>query len=161
MIFLPTTPASSLVEKCREVVTDSGLAFRLVETAGMSLRKQLVKSNPFLSKECGRDDCLKCSSGGKGNCRVMGITYVLTCVTCEAAGETAKYVGQAARSAFTRGKEHWSQLVNGSDQSRMHDHAVERHNGATPEVRMDVTGSYGNDCMLRQISEAVQIRAPA
>ena len=40
VIFLPTTPASSLVEKCREVVTDSGLAFRLVETAGMSLRKQ-------------------------------------------------------------------------------------------------------------------------
>ena len=67
--------------------------------------------------------------------------------------------GQAARGAFTRGKEHWSQLVNGSDQSRMHDHAVERHNGAMPEVRMDVTGSYGNDCMLRQISEAVQIRA--
>ena len=43
--------------------------------------------------------------------------------------------------------------------TRVHDHAVEGHDGETPEVRMDITGTYEGDPMLRQISEAVQIRA--
>lgn len=51
VIFVPSTPALLLVEKCKLVATDSDLAFRLVEITETLLRKQLVKSYPFLSKK--------------------------------------------------------------------------------------------------------------
>ena len=159
VIFLPSTPASSLTKKCQDVVEESRLKIRVVETAGTTLKAQLQRSNPFLSKQCGRDKCFKCETGGKGNCRKRGVIYVLTCVACEAAGKTAKYIGQASRSAYSRGKEHLAQMRSGSDGSRLHEHAVAHHGGETPTARMDVLDVYGNDCMLRQIAEAVHIRS--
>ena len=80
-------------------------------------------------------------------------------MACEAAGKTARYIGQASRSAYSRGKEHLSQMRSGSDESRLHEHAVAHHGGETPTARMDVLDVYGNDCMLRQIAEAVHIRS--
>ena len=106
-----------------------------------------------------REGCLKCESGGKGNCRAVGVTYVITCVTCEAAGKAAKYVGQSARSGFSRGREHRDGMRRRADDSRIHAHALECHGGEMPEVRMDITGTYEGDPTLRQVSEAVQIRA--
>ena len=44
--------------------------------------------------------------------------------------------------------------INGSPLWR---HCVEEHRGETQQFEMNVTGSYRNDTMRRQISEAVQI----
>jgi hypothetical protein len=38
-------------------------------------------------------------------------------------------------------------------------HCRERHNGEIPDFRMDITGHYRNDAMLRQIAEAVRIHS--
>ena len=36
-------------------------------------------------------------------------------------------------------------------------HCIEKHDGKQQEIKMSVTGVYGNDVMLRQIAESVQI----
>ena len=38
-------------------------------------------------------------------------------------------------------------------------HCRERHNVEIPDFRMDITGHYRNDAMLRQIAEAVRIHS--
>ena len=43
------------------------------------------------------------------------------------------------------------------DKSVMWKHAKRKHDGVVPDFRMNVTGVYRRDTMLRQISEAVQI----
>ena len=43
------------------------------------------------------------------------------------------------------------------DQSPMWRHCVEEHGGEVQSFMMSVTGSFKNDAMIRQISEAVQI----
>ena len=35
---------------------------------------------------------------------------------------------------------------------------MEKHNGVRPNFQMNVTGVYGKDTMLRQISETIRIR---
>ena len=40
----------------------------------------------------------------------------------------------------------------------MYRYMMEKHNGLRPNFQMNVTGMYGKDTMLRQISEAIRIR---
>ena len=44
------------------------------------------------------------------------------------------------------------------EKSKMWSHARAKHNGRVPDFQMNVKGMYGNDCMLRQIGEAVRIK---
>ena len=68
------------------------------------------------------------------------------------------YKGETASNAYTRGGEHMSRLrardLNGSPLWR---HCLEQHEGEEQVFSMSVTGTYRNDAMPRQITEAVQI----
>ena len=85
-------------------VKKSGLRIRIVEKSGMSVKRVLQRSDPFKKRTCERDCCFVCRTGGRGPCDSCGVTYEIKCQTC---GQ--KYVGETARSAFTRGKEHLDQ----------------------------------------------------
>ena len=67
----------------------------------MSVKRVLQRSDPFKERTCERECCFVCRTGGRGPCDSCGVTYEIECQTC---GQ--KYVGETARSAFTRGKEH-------------------------------------------------------
>ena len=43
------------------------------------------------------------------------------------------------------------------ERSALRKHCKEKHNSAMQKFEMNVTGSYSNDAMLRQISEGVRI----
>ena len=94
-----------------------------------------------------------CSTGGRGPCDSFGVTYEIKCQTCE-----QKYVGETARSAFTRGKEHLDGMDRDVSQSVLRRHANDCHNGVIPDYVMNVTGVYHGDAMLRQITESIKIR---
>ena len=81
------------------------------------------------------------------------MTYEIKCQTCE-----QKYVGETARSAFTRGKEHLDGMDRDVSQSVLRRHANDCHNGVIPDYVMNVTGVYHGDAMLRQITESIKIR---
>ena len=89
-----------------------------------------------------------CRTGGRGPCDSCGVTYEIKCQTCE-----QKYVGETARSAFTRGKELLDGMDKAVSQSVLRRHANDCHNGVIPDYVVNVTGVYHGDAMLRQTTE--------
>ena len=97
------------------------------------------------------------------------MTYKITCKAC---GET--YVGETSKNAYTRGKEHITTVAG--DQAPSHTpsqtegrrkpkptlaHYVSVSHGEDvepPRFKMEVTGVYGGDALLRQVSEAIRIK---
>ena len=88
-------------------------------------------------------------AGNKG-CRRDGVTYEITCNSCDFI-----YVGETADNAFTRGRQHADALKNKSKDSVLHKHVRSIHRHDPPPIfNMNVTGTYGNDALLRQVAEA-------
>ena len=61
------------------ILRDEGLKIRVVEKAGVSLRRKLQRSNSFKPRICSRSDCFICTTGGDGPCGVAGVTYSIVC----------------------------------------------------------------------------------
>ena len=156
VLFVPSTTNGELKRMYNHTIRNSGIRVRVVERTGRTLKSELQKSNPFSTDNCGREDCFVCTTTGKGNCRVESITYSIKC-----SGENCEkkiYKGETASNAYTRGKEHLSRLTaKDIDQSPLWRHCVNEHGGEPQRFNMRVTGSYRNDTMIRQITEAVQI----
>ena len=152
VIFVPATPNSRLRKEYQKEIKQQGFNIKVVEKAGIAIKRLLQKSDPFKPRQCEREDCPVCSTGGKGPCDGEGVTYEIKCVQCNSV-----YVGETARSAYTRGKEHVKSLNNKEERSALWKHCKEKHNSEVKQFRMDVTGVYHNDAMLRQITEGVRI----
>ena len=153
-IFVPVTPKGELKQRLQKRVDESGFAIKIVERAGTPIKRKLQRSDPFRDPNCQRPDCFVCQSGGSGSCNSESVTYDIICKECNC----PCYRGETAVNAYSRGKEHLQDLSNKRSISVMMRHSTEKHGGQVPEFKMSVTGTYSNDAMLRQISEAVRIR---
>ena len=110
----------------------------------------------FLALSSGREDCFVCTTTGKGNCQTESVTYTIACMGEDCSRKI--YKGETASNAYTRGGEHLRRLAAKSvEQSPLWRHCVDQHGGEPQRFEMTVTGSYRNDTMIRQITEAVQI----
>ena len=156
VLFIPTTPNGKLKRMYEETIRRSGIRMKVVERTGRTLKRQLQTSNPFKNSNCGRGNCFICTTEGHGNCNTESITYKIEC-----SGDDCRkrvYKGETAYNAYTRGLEHMAHLTSKNiDNSPLWRHCVEQHGGVMQTFRMSVTGSYRNDAMLRQVTEAVQI----
>jgi hypothetical protein len=152
VIFIAATPNSTLKRQYEREIRSVGLKIKVVEQSGMTLKRELQRSDPFRDKTCGREQCMVCQNGGKGNCNAIGVTYELICGSCE-----HKYIGETSRTAYTRGKEHLRSLKRKEEGSVMWRHTGEEHGSDVPDFTMNVTGVFGDDAMLRQVTEAVLI----
>ena len=69
-----------------------------------------------------------------------------------------KYKGETASNGYTRGHKHITDLAGRNvENSPLWRHCLEEHSGEVQDFQMAITGTYRNDTMLRQITEAVQI----
>jgi hypothetical protein len=161
VIFVPAPPSSDLQKMYQEAVKMSGLKIRVVERAGRSVKSYLQRSDPFRMPGCSMGDCFVCTSEGKGNCRAKGVTYEVCCVPCSNKPYPCKhrYIGETARSAYSRGREHLSDLTKRSASSALWNHCKEVHNGSMVDFKMSVIKRYKNDAMMRQIMEPVTIES--
>ena len=57
ILFVPSTPEGKLRNLYQGQIVKSGLRIKVVETTGMTLKRQLQTSNPFKRKQCGREQC--------------------------------------------------------------------------------------------------------
>ena len=106
-MFGPATPKSALQKTFKVALRDSGLRVRVVERAGHIVKSFMQRSNPFQTPTCFKqDDCFVCSTGGKGSCRAMGVTYEIVCVPCSGMPSPGRYryIGETARNTYTRGR---------------------------------------------------------
>ena len=152
-IVVPATPGSELRRRLENDVRGSGVKIRIVERAEVNVKRVLQRSDPLRrGEDCGKNDCLVCTTGGKGSCKSSGITYELKCTSC---GDV--YIGETARSAYVRGREHLQALRSEYDSSVMLRHCREKHDGSEKNFVMNVTGVFEGDAMLRQLSESTKI----
>ena len=91
----------------QETVNEEGerlvLSVKFVETGGLSLRSQLVRTDltGCLMTDCGLFE----SGAGSGSHTRRGCVYSGTCKECEEVGTTAKYFGESVRSGYHQFKE--------------------------------------------------------
>ena len=93
-----------------------------------------------------------CREDGKGPCDRQSLTYDIKYAECNDIS-----IGETLRSVYTRGKEHMKSLAKKEEKSALWKHCKEKHNSEMQKFEMNVTGSYYNDAMLRQISEGVWV----
>ena len=157
VVFVPMTPGNKLKHMYENEIKKSGIRIKVIERTGRTLKSQLQTSNPFKGKLCGRQDCFVCTTTGIGNCNTESITYKITCRETNCT-KNKVYIGETASSGYTRGLKHKSDLsTKNVSNSPLWRHCLEEHNGEIQTFEMCITGTYKNDAMLRQISEAVQI----
>ena len=85
-----------------------------------------------------------------------GATYKIECGNVDCTMKNV-YKGETADNAYTRGLKHLSDLRGKNMNSPLWRHCRDIHNGQVQHFTMCVTGTFKNDAMLRQITEAVQI----
>ena len=151
VIFVPSTPDSTLLKRYRQKVEESGIPIKLIEKSGQTLDNILRTSDPRKESRCNREDCPVCTTGGKGNCKQLNVNYRMTC-ECD-----DEYTGTTTRSAYVRGSEQNDNLQKESDKSDLWDHCRKKHAGEKKSFRMDVIDSFRRDPLLRQVTEATRI----
>ena len=156
VLFVPSTPKGRLRKAYQTEILQSGLRIKVVEKSGATLKSRLQVSNPFKSRQCNRNDCYVCTSGGTGDCGSEGVTYEIKCESdC---GDKNIYKGESADNGYTRGKKHKTDLnARNISNSPLWRHCRDVHNSEMQDFQMNVTGVFRDDAMLRQITEAVQI----
>ena len=160
VFFVKATPGGKLAEECKKEFSKAKLQVKVVEKTGRSIKKELVKSNPFKKIGCEKG-CKVCSLGI--DCKAREVHYR---ISCENEGCTeARYEGETSRSTGERFPEHLRLIEDKREQIRQqsvfYEHAWERHAGAVPPLKFEILGKFPSDPSMRQATEAVSIRKNA
>ena len=158
VIFVQPTKGSILKNKYEDVIRKSKCEVKVVERAGRNIRQKLQKSYPFCKENCDVKDCFVCLSSGKGNCRKENVNYEIECVRSDC---DYIYVGETARNAYCRGKEHLKGIKCKDRESVFVEHVTCLHNSdfdydACSGFRMNVCETH-QSALNRVITEAVKI----
>ena len=158
----------------------TGTRIKIVEKAGIQLKRILVKNNPWAGSDCKREECLICQTRektgeGKGmSCWKRNILYETWCETCkdrdekraEEAGDDPedislfKYIGESSRSGYLRDKNHQDDARLLSTSSHMLKHFLTEHMNENPRdmiFRMKIL-CFKRSAFERQIHESVVIQ---
>ena len=163
VLFVPITKGGKLLKVMKqreeEINKYSDERIKIVEGGGVQMKNLLVVKDPFPTQACEMRKCILCKANTKEikfACNTNNVGYRLVCETCEEKGLKRTYEGETARSARTRGAEHMRDFKKGKDDSAMHKHKQNEHNGDEIKYRMEITKSF-RDPLTRQANEAVRI----
>ena len=153
------TPGAELRRRVEDRLKTVDDKVRVVERAGerlVSVLKRVIGGGEKI--KCGREDCLLCSSEGRGSCTAGRVVYEISCKVCDLTEFKAVYVGETARNAYKRGCEHVDSRDKEKEESMMLKHELEVHGGEKVDWRLDVVGTYRKNPLGRQVFEGVKIR---
>ena len=159
--MVPPTPNSELLNMMREVAereSDDGLKFKIIETGGRTIKREVQQSNPTATPGCNSGDCLACKDGrGKGGgCRRSNALYQVECNQCPTESPSV-YIGETARNLYSRAREHQKNYDSGKAESFMVRHQRDEHGGTQADFNAKILCTF-RDCLSRQVSEGVHIR---
>ena len=184
VIFCPYTPNGELASRWREIeargAATRGWRYRVVELGGRKLKSILCK-NPW-DGPCTDQQCMICTTGGRGNCGRAGCTYAVQCLRCRDQGPDtvpeleeedgdqrpgqgkvgvpclALYHGQSGYNGFTRGLDHHSDKRRKVKTNALWRHSQLYHKSQEVSYSMTVT-STPSDPISRLCREGVSIVA--
>ena len=145
-----------MARTCQNIFKKSKLPVKVVENSGVSIKKLLVKSNPFKENKCDDPSCPVCTSGSKINCQTREVCYENICQDVDQCN--GRYDGETADEIKKRFGEHVDAYRLNRMDSVFYRHCLEKHNGEEKKMTVDILGICHNDPMLRQCMEAVAIR---
>ena len=154
-IIIPATQNGELAKMLRTVAEsekESGIKFKIVEKGGMTVEKLFQNSNPTASGSCHKPDCIMNSQEGNKKCHKSNVMYEWVCNKCP-----SSYIGETSRNFYTRSLEHMKKANDMKDDSFIHSHQVQAHNGAQPDYSVKVLKTF-QDAFSRQVYEGVYIR---
>jgi hypothetical protein len=144
-----------------------GVSVRVVETAGVSLRQQLVRTDLSAGDPCPQADCQLCATdpttGGLRHHR-SGAVYTGSCKICPAEqGDdfTAVYTGESGYSAYTRLQDHSKAIRRKEEDNAFAKHLAGHHperEGEEGHFSFKVERTFSKP-MPRQVFEAVRINS--
>ena len=152
VMLVQPTDGSELKKRIQQLARKNGVKMKIVEKAGLTVKKVLQRSNPFGKKVCGRDDCGVCEWGKPGECKTRGCVYQLRCKQ-----DGRKYRGQTGRSVYERVKEEVRDWRGRSEKSPLWRHSEIYHNGENFDLEVKVTDKCFGKPSKRMISESVMI----
>ena len=165
-IIVPATHGSKLAKMMRAVCEEEavpGMKFKIIERGGVTIERQLQKTNPTASSICGKDDCDMCKQVGNNGQKVCHKTSVVYRYDCQFDECDATYTGETSRNIYTRNLEHKYSYSGGASNSKskqeksfLSRHQIEKHQNEPENFKISVLKSY-SDCLSRQASEAVHI----
>ena len=143
-IFVPPTPGAELKRRMQAKEKElrpggrDDWPIRIIEGAGNTVERVLVKTDPFNGNQCNDAKCLpNKSETSKISCRKNNICYEIKCKFCPRAGNSSSeepdtYFGETARNFHTRMKEHLtifnSKQNKTKEGSAFYKHMVTKHN---------------------------------
>ena len=150
--FFPYTPEgrlrTRLVQLERDLHSDQRIKF--IEYMGRTVQDTMCKKDPWVAP-CSREKCLICKSQ-PGKCMRQGAIYLVECMACKREEKGSYYVGETARTSYDRCLEHVKAMEAMDENSPLVEHALEQHQGATPEVMMKII-SFEKSNLQRQAGE--------
>ena len=148
VFFVRATPEGKLAEECKKEFKKAGLKIKVVEKTGKSIKRELVKSNPFKKIGCGKG-CRICELGV--DCKAREFYYRISCEDEACVG--TEYEGETSRSAGERFPEHLRLIEDRREQvhqqSVFYKLAWERHARAVPPLKFEILGKFPNDPRMR------------
>ena len=117
VLFVQPTIGSELKRKVQMSARRNDVKVKVIEKAGLTMKKALQWSDPYPKKKCGRGDCEICEFGMDGDappgeCKTRGCVYQLTCRE-----DGMIYRGQTGRSVYERVKEERSSIQKRDEES--------------------------------------------
>ena len=116
----------------------------------------IAKPDPLSPKNCGREDCFSCTSGGGGDCSKSCSAYRIECEECPKSNLTAAYEGETGRNGYTRGLEHLAGLSSEKEDNPLWKHCQIQHSGVKVAFKMICLKSF-KTAFIRQVNEGVRI----
>ena len=156
VMFVDVTENGELKKKVQAVCRKHQVKVKVVEKMNRTIKNTLQRSNPYDWKHCGRNDCPTCNLGIPINCRERGVCYEIDCKNCRIT-VMKLYRGQTERSTYERTKEHFDKWEAKADDSYLHKHSLECHNGEKFEVDVRIIAQCYGKPSTRLITEAVYI----
>ena len=91
---------------------------------------------------------------------IESVGYTVICEECERLGRRTVMHGETGRCARVRCNEHFDALMKKKN-SNLWDHCVSAHGGNIVDFRFDVSGSFRQDPLSRQLDEARRLMEEA
>ena len=107
-------------------------AIKVIESAGNTVERMLVKTDPFNGNKCGDENCVVSKDPeNKINCRKNNVGYSMECKICQRNGGSTKYFGETGKNMHCRCKEHISKFNSKQEKTKMESafikHLVNKH----------------------------------
>ena len=159
LIISPVAGGSTtkkMKEVCRKFSIQHNIHVQVKQRGGQKMSRD-AKSNPLRKGGCGREDCMVCTTSGRGDCSKSGAGYKITCMDCPKDKLVTSYEGETGRNPYSRGLEHQADLRNEKEASPLWKHCLIQHNGNKAIFKMDALRSFKYP-MVRQVNEGARVR---